>query len=137
MKKLNSILNIQPDDSRQFLPMVQGKPQDSTVQDDFEYARENLMDVIGKGQEALFDLMDVARQSQHPRAYEVLSTMMTTLVGANKDLLDLQAKKKKLLEAEPEANNQHVTNNLFVGSTTELQKMLDQRRNSSDDDGSR
>jgi hypothetical protein len=132
MKKLNQILNIEPDADRQYLPMVQDKPIDSTVQNDFDYARENLMDVIGKGQEALFDLMDVARQSQHPRAYEVLSTMMTTLVGANKDLLDLQAKKKKLLEAEPEANNQQVTNNLFVGSTTELQKMLDQRRNNSE-----
>ena len=133
MKKLNNILNIQLDDSRQFLPMVQDKPQDSTVQDDFEYARENLMDVIGKGQEALFDLMDVARQSQHPRAYEVLSNLMNTMVGASKDLLELQAKKKKLLEAEQEANNQKVTNNLFVGSTAELQKMLDQRRNNSDD----
>lgn len=133
MKKLNSILNIQPDDTRQFLPMVQDKPEDPTVQNDFDYARENLMDVIGKGQEALFDLMDVARQSQHPRAYEVLSTMMNTLVGANKDLLDLQAKKKKLLETEPEANNQQVTNNLFVGSTAELQKMIDQRRNNSGD----
>lgn len=132
MKKLNQILNIEPDADRQYLPMVQDKPVDSTIQNDFDYARENLMDVIGKGQEALFDLMDVARQSQHPRAYEVLSTMMNTLVGANKDLLDLQAKKKKLLEAEPEANNQQVTNNLFVGSTTELQKMLDQRRNNSE-----
>ncbi len=132
MKKLNDILNIQPDGNRQFLPMVQDKPQDSTVQDDFDYARENLMDVIGKGQEALFDLMDVARQSQHPRAYEVLSTLMNTMVGASKDLLELQAKKKKLLEAEPTANNQQVTNNLFVGSTAELQKMLDQRRNNSE-----
>jgi hypothetical protein len=132
MKKLNDILNIQPDGNRQFLPMVQDKPQDSTVQDDFDYARENLMDVIGKGQEALFDLMDVARQSQHPRAYEVLSTLMNTMVGASKDLLELQAKKKKLLETNPEANNQQVTNNLFVGSTAELQKMLDQRRNNSE-----
>jgi hypothetical protein len=132
MKKLNDILNIQPDSSRQFLPMVQNKPEDSTVQDDFDYARENLMDVIGKGQEALFDLMDVARQSQHPRAYEVLSTLMNTMVGASKDLLELQAKKKKLLEADPAANNQQVTNNLFVGSTAELQKMLDQRRNNSE-----
>jgi hypothetical protein len=132
MKKLNDILNIQPDGNRQFLPMVQDKPEDSTVQDDFDYARENLMDVIGKGQEALFDLMDVARQSQHPRAYEVLSTLMNTMVGASKDLLELQAKKKKLLETNPEANNQQVTNNLFVGSTAELQKMLDQRRNNSE-----
>jgi hypothetical protein len=132
MKKLNQILNIQPDADRQYLPMVQGRPEDPSIQNDFDYARENLMDVIEKGQEALFDLMDVARQSQHPRAYEVLSTMMNTLVGANKDLLDLQAKKKKLLEVEPEANNQQVTNNLFVGSTAELQKMIDQRRNNNE-----
>jgi hypothetical protein len=132
MKKLNQILNIQPDADRQYLPMVQDRPEDPTIQNDFDYARENLMDVIEKGQEALFDLMDVARQSQHPRAYEVLSTMMSTLVGANKDLLDLQGKKKKLLEADPNANSQQVTNNLFVGSTAELQKMLDQRRNNSD-----
>lgn len=132
MKKLNQILNIQPDADRQHLPMVQDRPEEASIHNDFDYARENLMDVIEKGQEALFDLMDVARQSQHPRAYEVLSTMMNTLVGANKDLLDLQAKKKKLLEVEPEANNQQVTNNLFVGSTAELQKMIDQRRNNSE-----
>jgi len=133
MKKLNNILNIQPDETRQFLPMVQDKPEDATIQNDFDYARENLMDVIGKGQEALFDLMDVARQSQHPRAYEVLSTLMNTMVGASKDLLDLQAKKKKLLETEPNANSQQVTNNLFVGSTAELQKMLEQRKTKNDD----
>jgi len=133
MKKLNQILNIQPDADRQYLPMVQDKPEDATIQNDFDYARENLMDVIGKGQEALFDLMDVARQSQHPRAYEVLSTLMNTMVGASKDLLDLQAKKKKLLETEPNANSQQVTNNLFVGSTAELQKMLEQRKTKNDD----
>ena len=133
MKKLNNILNIQPDETRQFLPMVQDKPEDATIQNDFDYARENLMDVIGKGQEALFDLMDVARQSQHPRAYEVLSTLMNTMVGASKDLLDLQAKKKKLLETEPNANSQQVTNNLFVGSTAEQQKMLEQRKTKNDD----
>jgi len=132
MKKLNDILNIEQDSNRQFLTMVQDKPTDSTVQDDFDYARENLIDVIGKGQEALFDLMDVARQSQHPRAYEVLSTLMNTMVGASKDLLELQAKKKKLMEEDPSANTQQVTNNLFVGSTMELQKMLDQRKNKND-----
>ena len=83
-----------------------------------------MMEVINKGQEALFDLMDVARQSQHPRAYEVLATMMNTMVGASKDVLDLQAKKKKLLEDDPLATPNQVTNNLFVGSTADLQKMI-------------
>jgi hypothetical protein len=107
------------------LPAVIEQKKITQVDADFEFARENLMDVINKGQEAL---MDVARQSQHPRAYEVLSTMMNTMVGASKDLLDLQAKKKKLLEDDPAATPQQVTNNLFVGSTAELQKYLKQQK---------
>ena len=85
------------------LPAIIDRKKIPQVEADFDYARENMMEVINKGQEALFDLMDVARQSQHPRAYEVLATMMNTMVGASKDLLDLQAKKKKLLEDDPEA----------------------------------
>ena len=128
MKHLDDVLNIQPSQSTDLVPV--SKPQlsaDAQVHGDFDFARENLMDVISKGQEALFDLMDVAKQSQHPRAYEVLSTLMNTMVGASKDLLDLQAKKKKLLENEPDASPQQVTNNLFVGSTAELQKYLKSR----------
>ena len=110
------------------LPAVIEKKATTQVDADFEYARENMMEVINKGQEALFDLMDVARQSQHPRAYEVLATMMNTMVGASKDLLDLQAKKKKIMEEDPSASPQQVTNNLFVGSTAELQKYLKQNK---------
>ena len=110
------------------LPAVIEKKATTQIEADFDYARENMMEVINKGQEALFDLMDVARQSQHPRAYEVLATMMNTMVGASKDLLDLQAKKKKILEEDPSASPQQVTNNLFVGSTAELQKYLKQNK---------
>lgn len=110
------------------LPAVIEKKRTTQIDADFEFARENIMDVVNKGQEALFDLMDVARQSQHPRAYEVLATMMNTMVGASKDLLDLQAKKKKILEDDPSASPQQVTNNLFVGSTAELQKYLKQNK---------
>lgn len=118
---LDKLLNIAPGDN---LPAVIEKKMNTQISDDFEYARENMMEVINKGQEALFDLMDVAKQSQHPRAYEVLATMMSTMVGASKDLLDLQAKKKKIMEDDPSASPQQVTNNLFVGSTAELQKYL-------------
>ena len=118
---LDKLLNIAPSDN---LPAVIEKKMNTQISDDFEYARENMMEVINKGQEALFDLMDVAKQSQHPRAYEVLATMMSTMVGASKDLLDLQAKKKKIMEDDPSASPQQVTNNLFVGSTAELQKYL-------------
>lgn len=124
-KDLDKFLNIAPGEN---LPAVVEKKMTTQVNADFEYARENMMEVINKGQEALFDLMDVARQSQHPRAYEVLATMMNTMVGASKDLLDLQAKKKKILEEDPSASPQQVTNNLFVGSTAELQKYLKQQK---------
>jgi hypothetical protein len=123
--ELDKFLNIAPGEN---LPAVVEKKMTTQVDADFEYARENMMEVINKGQEALFDLMDVARQSQHPRAYEVLATMMNTMVGASKDLLDLQAKKKKIMEEDPTASPQQVTNNLFVGSTAELQKYLKQNR---------
>ena len=132
MDKLNNILNIEPTDVVVHTPIA--RPVNKQAETDFDYARENLMDVIEKGQEALFDMMDVAKQSQHPRAYEVLSTLIGTLVGANKDLLDLQFKKKKLMEADPSANARQVTNNLFVGSTMELQKMLDQRKNKNENE---
>lgn len=124
-KDLDKFLNIQPGSN---LPAVIEKRTTTQVDADFEFARENMMDVINKGQEALFDLIDVARQSQHPRAYEVLATMMNTMVGASKDLLDLQAKKKKIMEDDPNASPQQVTNNLFVGSTAELQKYLKQQK---------
>ena len=123
--ELDKFLNIAPGEN---LPAVVEKKMTTQADADFEYARENMMEVINKGQEALFDLMDVARQSQHPRAYEVLATMMNTMVGASKDLLDLQAKKKKIMEEDPTASPQQVTNNLFVGSTAELQKYLKQNR---------
>jgi hypothetical protein len=130
-KDLDKFLNIA---SGENLPAVYEKRTNTQVDTDFEFARENIMDVVNKGQEALFDLMDVARQSQHPRAYEVLATMMNTMVGASKDLLDLQAKKKKMLEDDPNASAQQVTNNLFVGSTAELQKYLKQQKSEDSDE---
>ena len=66
--------------------------------DDYEYARRNLYDVIEKGNNALEDIMDVAKQSESPRAYEVVTNLIKTMVDANKDLLQL-AKTRKELEA--------------------------------------
>ncbi len=125
-KKLDKFLNIE---SPENIPAIYEKRINTQVDTDFDFARENMMEVMNKGQEALFELMDVAKQSQHPRAYEVLSTMMNTMLNASKDLMDLQAKKKKLLEDDPMASPNTVTNNLFVGSTSELQKYLKQYKN--------
>jgi hypothetical protein len=130
MNDLDKILNIAPNTEEQKvenLPAVV-EPVNNEAEKDYSYARENLYDVIEKGQEALFDMLDVAKQSQHPRAYEVLSGLINTLVAANKDLVDLQKKKKDLFKQE-EAKEKTVTNNnLFVGSTAELQKLIQNKR---------
>lgn len=96
------------------------------VSKDYTFARNNLYDVIEKGTYALDNLLHLAKASEHPRAFEVVSQLTKTLVEANKDLLDIQ-KKVKDLRAEENANPhspQNVTNALFVGSTSDLQKLI-------------
>ena len=107
---------------------------DSDIKDnDFEYARQVYHDILVKGSEAMDEMMQVARSTEHPRAFEVLSTMMKTLADVNGNLLDLHKKKKDIdkkdLVGLPPPNS-NTTNNLFVGSTTELQKYLLQQNRS-------
>ena len=99
---------------------------DEQVKNDFEYARKNMYDIIEQGHEAIAKLMDIADQSQHPRAYEVIANLIKTMAETNKDLLGLTKQKKELITKE-EAPQQQVTNNLFVGSTAELQQMLQKK----------
>ena len=88
------------------------------MENDFKYARENLYNIIERGTDALNGIVDLAQQSQHPRSFEVVADLVRTLSTANKDLLDLQ---KKMKDLQPEEQkNQKVTNNLFVGSTKDL-----------------
>ena len=101
---------------------------DETVDTDFKYARENLYNIIEKGSDALNTLVDVANQSQHPRAFEVVSQLVKTLSDTNKDLLEIQ-KKVKVIKKDIPDQPQNVTNALFVGNTSELQKMINKRNN--------
>ena len=96
--------------------------QDNIV-DDYEYARGNMIAVIEKGQEALSGILDVAGMSQHPRSYEVVATVVKAVADANKDLLEL-AKKRKDLEKVDNGGPQTVNNNLYLGSTADLLKLL-------------
>jgi hypothetical protein len=79
--------------------------------------------VIEKGQEALSGILDVAGMSQHPRSYEVVATLVKAVADANKDLLEL-AKKRKDLEKVDNGGPQTVNNNLYLGSTADLLKLL-------------
>jgi hypothetical protein len=98
--------------------------QDDDITKDYTYARENLYEVIERGTEALDHLLELAKASEHPRAFEVVSTLIKTIGDANKDLLDVQTKVKKLKEEDKSDNPQNVTNALFVGSTADLQKLI-------------
>lgn len=95
-------------------------------QDDFEFARQNLRNILEKGTIALDKMLEVADMSQHPRSYEVVSTLINSLSASNKDLLELSEKKKRIEKAENAKDNQTVNNNLFIGSTNDLLKMLKQ-----------
>lgn len=95
------------------------------AENDFEYARQTYYDIINKGSEALEDMMQVARNTEHPRAFEVLATTMKTLADVNGSLLDLHKKRKDFKKTEPkQIPAGQTTNNLFVGSTTDLQRLL-------------
>lgn len=97
--------------------------QNPTVDGDVEFARQNLYDAVIKSQAAVEDMIAIAQQSQHPKAYEVLNSLIKTFADVSTGIADLQLKKQRLQgKAQPEEKT--VNNNLFVGSTAELQKML-------------
>lgn len=102
------------------------KAHDDSAKNDFEAARANLYEVIQTGKEAMDKLTEIAGQSQHPRAFEVLAKLMDTLVSTNKELLELQTKIRQIDASDAPTNEKakNITNNLFVGSTAELQKMI-------------
>jgi DNA-binding ferritin-like protein len=114
--KFSEVLDIDPPNQEVLEPSINNE-----VEDDYDYARKNLRDLIDSGMGDLNTVMDIARQSESPRAFEVATNLLKTLTDTNKDLLEL-AKKKKDLTQEKETKN--VTNALFVGSTADLQKMI-------------
>jgi len=100
------------------VPVVTDDDSDS----DFQYARENLYNLIERGQDGLDELLEIAKASQHPRAFEVVGQLVDKLTTTNKELLNLH-KSKKDIKTE-KGGPTSVNNNLFVGSTAELQKFL-------------
>ena len=97
------------------IPMIQNN--------DYDYARKNLYDVIEKGTSALEDIIDIAKQSESPRAFEVVTNLIKTMVDANKDLLELQKKNKDIMKSD-DATQNNVTNNNLILTTGDLLKMI-------------
>jgi hypothetical protein len=89
---------------------------------DYEYTRDNLKAIIDKGSEALDGILELAKESEHPRAYEVVGQIIKNVADVNRQLIDLQKDIKSLKKTDSGPKN--VTNALFVGSTHDLQKLL-------------
>jgi len=127
--KVNEILGIEkslPTTTEKILtpPIVRTEDKSKTdIDNDYTYSRDSYYNLIEKGQEAIDGILEIAKEGQHPRAYEVAGQLITNVAQTIDKLQDLQKKLKDLKDL-PKTANQTIKNALFVGSTAELQKML-------------
>ena len=115
---------IKKDESKTELPNVVLKKND--VEKDYKYTRGQLYSLIEKGQEAINGIMEVAGESASPRAYEVAGQLIKSVADSTDKLMDLQKKMKDIDEDTNKTQNNVTNNALFVGSTSELSKLLKQ-----------
>jgi|TARA_B100000902_G_scaffold126596_2_gene126082 hypothetical protein len=112
---------VQPEVVNDKIDKVKSSVDD--VRKDYDYTRGNLYSIIEKGQEAINGILELAQESEMPRAYEVAGQLIKNVADATDKLMDLQ-KKLKDVEEEKQSGPSNVTNALFVGSTAELAKLL-------------
>ena len=121
-KKLSEALEIQPLEIKPSTEIVEIK---DVVEDDAEFARQNIRDLIVKGNDAASHIVEIAKQSEHPRAFEVAAGMLKNLSDMNKDLLEIQKRKQDLQpKITNNTQNLNIDKAVFVGSTAELLKQL-------------
>ena len=99
------------------------KSNEDDIENDYKYQRENFYGLVERGQDAIDGILELAKEGEHPRAYEVAGNLIKQVAEVTEKLGDLQEKMRKLKEV-PNTAPKNVTNALFVGSTAELQKML-------------
>lgn len=136
-EKLNNIFDaeiIEPtkgeiiEAPKQLLSEESKKDEQKTIDSDYDQARNNLYSLLKSGEEALYEALEVAKQSEHPKAFEVVGNLIKQLSDVNHRLVELHSKKQYLdnNKKEPNKPQQPVTNNtaIFVGSTAELNKLV-------------
>ena len=127
-EKLNDTFDVEASEVSKEIVEKKIDKIESSVEDikkDYEYTRGNLYSVIEKGQEALDGILELAQESETPRAYEVAGQLIKSVSDATDKLMALQAKLKSVTKEDEKITPTNVTNNaLFVGSTAELQKLL-------------
>ena len=134
-EKIDNALGITHDIAQQLVhpkPIVRRPDADSDHADvDYKYSRENFYNLVERGQDAIDGILEVAKEGEHPRAYEVVGQLIKNVSEVTEKLVDLQEKMKKLKEV-PDNAPKNVTNALFVGSTKELQNLLKDKSNGTD-----
>ena len=123
-QKLDELLDIQGEivQVEKNLPTISSNSQDKGS--DYKYSREIFYNLVERGQDAIEGILDIAKESEHPRVYEVAGQLIKTVGETTEKLIDLQAKMKQLDKDDNVPDK--VQNNLFVGSSAELQKLLKQ-----------
>ncbi len=134
--KLDKTFNITPEVMEEETTVVERQKPDRLTKDDIEkdydYTRGNLYSIIEKGQEAINGILEIAQESEMPRAYEVAGQLIKSVSDATDKLLDLQKKVKEVNEEDKAKGPNNVTNALFVGSTADLAKLIKQQDKKSD-----
>ena len=121
------------EDSKALVPYEENAVEtvNTPLEEDFDFVVENLKELIAQGKDTIDELILIAKQSQHPRAFEVIATLMKAVADMNNDIINAHKKKNDIVPASAEHSKgtRNVTNNnLFVGSTAELQAFLDQQK---------
>ena len=101
------------------------KDNDPNIKSDYDYSRATYYELIDKGRESLDLMIEVARESEHPRAFEVLSNMIKNISDVNDKLMELNKKTRDVTQQDKKQDQKAITNNnVFIGSTTDLQRLL-------------
>ena len=132
-KNLSEVFDVEPinevkEEKKERLPTVQQNYNDPDLKQDltdaYQQSKENLQEFIDHGKDALEELINIAKAGQHPRAFEVYSGLLKNLVDANKELLATQKQMREMEGVKKETTNTNIDKAIFVGSTSELSKLL-------------
>jgi hypothetical protein len=129
-KKMEEIFDVvpAPEEKKEKLPTVAAKYNEPELKQDltdaYQQSKENLQGIIDQGQEAMHEILEIAKAGQHPRAFEVYGGLLKNMVDANKELLNIQKQMREMDGVKKETTNTNIDKAIFVGSTTELSKLL-------------
>ena len=130
-KNLSEIFDVTPIEKVEALPATKKEllpANDEVLEQDlgdaYQQSKENLQGIIDQGKEAMEEILEIAKAGQHPRAFEVYGGLLKNMVDANKELLSIQKQMREMSGIKNETNQTNIDKAIFVGSTSELSKLL-------------